>query len=70
MEIFTDIEVPNEKINTEILFIEYNKMPKLLSESLHFTGTQLNYYFVCKRKLWLFSHNLEMEQSYDAVLLG
>lgn len=70
MEIFTYIEVPNEKINTEILFIEYNKMPKLLPESLHFTGTQINYYFICKRKLWLFSHNLEMEQSSDAVLLG
>ena len=27
-----------------------------------FTGTQVNYYAVCKRKLWLFSHDIEMER--------
>lgn len=39
-------------------------------QSLTFTGTQINYYFICKRKLWLFSHSLEMERNSDAVLLG
>ncbi len=32
-----------------------------LDPALHFTGTQINYYFVCKRKLWLFSHNMELK---------
>lgn len=35
-----------------------------------YTGTQINYYFVCKRKLWLFSRHLEMEQESDVVKLG
>lgn len=38
--------------------------------SLSFTGTQVNYYFVCRRKLWLFSHHLEMEYMSDMVALG
>jgi len=37
---------------------------------LRFTGSQINYYFVCKRKLWLFSHNIELESDSDLVLLG
>ncbi|MEM3192938.1 MAG: Dna2/Cas4 domain-containing protein, partial [Candidatus Parvarchaeota archaeon] len=35
-----------------------------------FTGTQVNYYFVCKRKLWFFSHNIELESDSDLVLMG
>lgn len=38
--------------------------------SLKLTGTQLNYYFVCKRKLWLFSHNIDLESDSDLVLMG
>lgn len=34
------------------------------------TGTHINYYFVCHRKLWLFSRGLQMEQTSDTVLLG
>lgn len=41
-----------------------------LEASPEFTGTQINYYSVCKRKLWFFSHGLEMEESSDLVLLG
>ena len=33
-------------------------------------GTQINYYFICKTKLWLFSHNMQMEQESDNVSLG
>lgn len=33
-------------------------------------GTQINYYFVCKTKLWLFSHQIQMEQESDVVELG
>ena len=34
------------------------------------TGTQINYYFVCKRKLWLFSKHISMEQTSDLVEIG
>lgn len=34
------------------------------------TGTQINYYFVCRRKLWLFSKGLAMEHLSDEVFLG
>ena len=44
-------------------------MEKIPSPELAYTGTQVNYYFVCKRKLWLFSRNFEMEQFSDLVLL-
>ena len=33
-------------------------------------GAQINYYFICKTKLWLFSHNIQMEQESDTVSLG
>ncbi|MBI4810902.1 MAG: CRISPR-associated protein Cas4 [Ignavibacteriales bacterium] len=34
------------------------------------TGTHINYYYVCKRELWLFTHGLQMEQTSDLVYLG
>ncbi|MCR4405292.1 MAG: CRISPR-associated protein Cas4 [Candidatus Acetothermia bacterium] len=34
------------------------------------TGTEVNYYVVCRRKLWLYSHHLELERSSDRVALG
>lgn len=34
------------------------------------TGTEFNYYYICYRKLWLFSHGIQMEQESDDVLLG
>jgi CRISPR-associated exonuclease Cas4 len=37
---------------------------------VHITGTKINYYFVCKRKLWLFAHQIEMEQESDLVAQG
>lgn len=40
------------------------------NEEKRLTGTQINYYFVCKRKLWLFSHNIELESDSDLVLRG
>jgi len=43
-------------------------MPEL--EFLYFTGTQINYYFICHRKLWFFSKYLPMESNSDAVLVG
>lgn len=33
-------------------------------------GTQINYYFICKTKLWLFSHNIKLEHESENVKLG
>lgn len=33
-------------------------------------GTKFNYYFVCKRKLWLFSKGIAMEEENDRVQQG
>lgn len=38
--------------------------------AVKFTGSQINYYFICKRKLWFFSHNIELEPESDLVKLG
>ncbi|MFN4226522.1 MAG: CRISPR-associated protein Cas4 [Candidatus Ratteibacteria bacterium] len=43
-------------------------MNDLVEEAI--TGTQVAYYIVCKRKLWFFSHNIEMEEFSDYVLIG
>jgi len=34
------------------------------------TGTQINYYFICKTKLWLFSHHIQMEHENEDVRIG
>lgn len=34
------------------------------------TGTHINYYLICQRKLWLFLHNINMEQNSETVALG
>ncbi len=34
------------------------------------TGTQIAYYFLCKRKLWLFTNHIDQEQTSDIVALG
>ena len=34
------------------------------------TGTQIAYYFLCHRKLWLFVRNIVMEQTSDTVAMG
>ncbi len=37
---------------------------------MNFTATELNYYHICKRKLWLFHHQITMEHESDSVLQG
>ncbi|WAM33736.1 CRISPR-associated protein Cas4 [Caldicellulosiruptor morganii] len=37
---------------------------------LKFQGIKINYLYVCKRKLWLFSKNITFENWSDRVLLG
>ncbi|MGL4849412.1 MAG: CRISPR-associated protein Cas4 [Clostridium sp.] len=33
-------------------------------------GVKFNYYFICKRKLWLFSNGISMEERNERVNLG
>ena len=42
----------------------------MLVDEMYVRGIQVNYYFICKTKLWLFSHNLTMENESDLVKLG
>ncbi len=37
---------------------------------MYVRGTEINYYFICKTKLWLFSHNITVEHESDSVKLG
>ncbi len=34
------------------------------------TGTQIAYYFLCERKLWLFTHKIDMEHNSNVVAMG
>jgi CRISPR-associated exonuclease Cas4 len=34
------------------------------------TGVEVSYYFYCKRRCWLFSRGLQMEQTSDLVYMG
>lgn len=34
------------------------------------SGVEISYYFICKRKLWLFAHNIQMEHTSEAVKIG
>lgn len=34
------------------------------------TGVMIYYYFVCKRKLWYFTHEISMETENENVMLG
>ncbi|MCD2257198.1 CRISPR-associated protein Cas4 [Agrilactobacillus fermenti] len=37
---------------------------------MRITGNMINYYFVCQRKLWLFTHQLDFEDTSEAVRIG
>lgn len=38
--------------------------------AMQVTGVMLYYYFVCKRKCWLFTYGVEAEEGNDLVTLG
>lgn len=45
-------------------------MHDLTAKELVFNGTQVSYSVICDRKLWLFTHNVKMEQQSELVKLG
>lgn len=36
----------------------------------YITGVKIAYYFICKTKLWLFHHNIQMEREHENVKIG
>ncbi|CUT01368.1 CRISPR-associated exonuclease Cas4 [Candidatus Kryptobacter tengchongensis] len=42
----------------------------MIFENPRITGVMVNYYFHCKRQLWLFANHIEMEHNSELVLLG
>ncbi len=36
----------------------------------HITGIMIYYYFICERKLWYFSHEIQMEGESELVQIG
>ena len=45
-------------------------MPEAGFDAVRTNGVKVNYFFICKRKLWLYSKNLTMESGSDQVTLG
>ncbi|OKY78763.1 MAG: CRISPR-associated protein Cas4, RecB family nuclease [Candidatus Methanohalarchaeum thermophilum] len=45
-------------------------MNEIYVDNLDITGVQVNYYFICKTKLWLFSNYIKMEEESELVKLG
>ena len=37
---------------------------------MQITGTHFNYYFTCKRELWLFANGMQMEHTSELVEMG
>ncbi|MBT9166345.1 MAG: hypothetical protein DDT25_01029 [Chloroflexi bacterium] len=47
-----------------------NTMTESEFEALRVGGTEVNYFIVCPRKLWLYAHRLQLESSSEGVSLG
>lgn len=41
-----------------------------MNELTKFTGTEVGYFLICRKKLWWFHHGVAMEQENDRVKLG
>jgi CRISPR/Cas system-associated exonuclease Cas4 (RecB family) len=50
--------------------LSFDPMSQEEFEQLKVGGVKVHYYVVCHRKLWLYSHDIRMEQSSDRVLMG
>jgi CRISPR-associated protein Cas4 len=50
---------PERSINTEIFL-----------GPVRITGVKVNYYHICETKLWLFSHNINLENESENVAIG
>jgi CRISPR-associated exonuclease Cas4 len=42
----------------------------IITGAMRITGVKVTYYFICRTKLWLFSHNITLEKEHDNVNIG
>ncbi|HHV61464.1 MAG TPA: CRISPR-associated protein Cas4 [Firmicutes bacterium] len=42
----------------------------MAGEDTHVTGTLVWYYYICRRQVWLISHNITPDENEDNVVLG
>lgn len=62
--ILIDISFNERHINNNVDSLEFD------FQTFKVQGIKVNYYFVCKRKLWLYDKGISMENESDAVLEG
>ncbi len=43
---------------------------EIIPGSMRISGVKIAYYFICRTKLWLFSHNITLEKENDNVNIG
>ena len=41
-----------------------------MNSQISITGVKVSYYFICHTKLWLFSHNIQLEKENEDVQIG
>ena len=49
---------------------ETDPSAEILATGIRITGLKIAYYFICKTKLWLFSHNITFERENENVNIG
>ncbi|AEF95770.1 CRISPR-associated protein Cas4 [Methanotorris igneus Kol 5] len=52
------------------VIVVFKMEPEYLEKELLIRGTEINYLFICKTKLWYFAKGITMEQESDFVDLG
>jgi len=67
-----DEAVGENKPNFDELALEpeTNVNAEIFLDSVRITGVKVNYYHICETKLWLFSHNINLEKENDSVAIG
>ncbi|ODV48796.1 CRISPR-associated Cas4 family exonuclease [Methanohalophilus euhalobius] len=50
--------------------VDPNSFAAVWSDSVRITGVKVAYYHICHTKLWLFSHNINLEQENANVQIG
>lgn len=66
IDLFENIEA-EQPINVSI---DHENVTHEIDTSHRVSGVRLSYYIVCKTKLWLFDHNIWLENEYENVRIG
>ena len=57
-----------------LITYNYQRLIKMynddLMKNISITGVKINYYLICHRKLWLFSHGITLEREHENVAIG